>query len=304
LTEKPLPPPSTELLIHPERDTEYEYFENARDHPFKPDAQFSRVNTWWLADAALLAYSDESRMRGVYGPLGLKHEFLAGGSTQCHLAWNDGFVIVAFRGTQPDEWQDIFDDGRFIQDSWPAGRVHAGFKTALGRVKEPLQAKLKELEAGRTIWFTGHSLGAALATLAADSIDTEGTSHVYTFGSPREGNRGFAMAFTARFMGRSFRYLNSTDIVTQVPPPVSFLPPLSYRHVDSLKFIAADGTISSRGVSIPNVLAELMRNTNRLLEIVDGLKEGRLTVLPNFLVDHTPRRYAVQVWNDLVRADA
>ena len=117
MTKKDLPPPSAELLFHPERDTEYRFFENASDHSFMPAAQFSRANAWWLADAALLAYSDGPTMRGVYDRVGLNSEFLTGGSTQCHLAWSADFVIVAFRGTQADEWQDILDDARLVQDS-------------------------------------------------------------------------------------------------------------------------------------------------------------------------------------------
>jgi triacylglycerol lipase len=301
---KDLPPPSAELLFHPERDTEYQYFEDSTKNPFDPAAQrFSRVNAWWLADAALLAYSGQQKMREVYDRLRLQSEFLQGGSTQCHLAWNERFVIVAFRGTQPDEWQDLFDDGHFTQDTWPTGHVHVGFKTALGRVMDELEPKLKGLgdpRVGRTIWFTGHSLGAALATLAADHFDFARNSWVYTVGSPRVGNYAFATAFDRRFRGRAFRHMNDTDIVTRVPPPLLLIPPLVYRHVDALRFIAADGTISGLRFSIGNFLSEVVRDLKRLREIVDGLINERLTVLPAFLVDHTPRRYAVHMWNDLV----
>lgn len=303
MTKKPLPPPSVELLLHPERDDAYQFFENATAHPFMPAAHFARVNAWWLADAALLAYSDERKMREVYDKAELKSEFLAVESTQCHLAWRDGFVIVAFRGTQPGEWQDILDDSRFKQDSWPTGRVHIGFKKAFTRVKDSLRERLKDLRVGRTIWFTGHSLGAALATLAADALDTEGDSRVYTFGSPRVGNRAFASAFTSRFEHRAFRYVNDTDVVARVPPPLWLLPPLLYSHVDLLRFIAADGVISPRGLSIRAFLAKLRRDAKGVLEILDALEKGSLAI-PDFLVDHTPRRYAVQVWNDLVGESA
>jgi triacylglycerol lipase len=300
MTRKPLPAPSPDLLFHPERDAEYNYFENAASIPFAPNAPFSRANAWWLAEAALLAYSNEAKMREVYGRLGLQCDFLAAESTQCHLAWNETFVIVAFRGTQPDELNDSLDDAHLDQHSWPTGFVHAGFKDAFERVKDPLASTLGALKAGRTLWFTGHSLGAALATLAASAFDAHADSRVVTFGSPRVGSPAFASAFSARFSGRSLRYVNDTDIVTRVPPPVLVLPPAEYRHVDSLRFIAADGSVSGDGFSLLDAAADLVRSTQHLLDALDGIKSGRVDVLPDFLVDHTPRRYAVQVWNDLV----
>jgi pimeloyl-ACP methyl ester carboxylesterase len=65
-------------------------------------------------------------------------------------------------------------------------------------------------------WFTGHSLGGALATLAADRHGD--SAAVYTFGSPLVGDDAFAAGFNNRHEGRSFRYVNGDDLVTRVPP--------------------------------------------------------------------------------------
>ena len=67
MTIKPIPPPSIDLLLFPERDPHYVHFESGKDHPFDHSITgFSRVNAWWLADAALLAYWDEAPARTIW----------------------------------------------------------------------------------------------------------------------------------------------------------------------------------------------------------------------------------------------
>ncbi|MCK7478059.1 MAG: lipase family protein [Candidatus Moduliflexus flocculans] len=82
-------------------------------------------------------------------------------------------------------------NANFWLTDWTNGsKVHRGFKSALEEVWDDLFPYLKALQGrGCRIWMTGHSLGAALATLAADRYgEVQG---VYTFGSPRVGNGRF-----------------------------------------------------------------------------------------------------------------
>jgi pimeloyl-ACP methyl ester carboxylesterase len=65
---------------------------------------------------------------------------------------------------------------------WQTGMVHLGFKKAFDVIHPQLDRVLARLSARRTLWYCGHSLGAALATLAADHHS--GTRGVCTFGSP------------------------------------------------------------------------------------------------------------------------
>ncbi|KAL5728432.1 hypothetical protein ACHQM5_001517 [Ranunculus cassubicifolius] len=71
-----------------------------------------------------------------------------------------------------------------------------------------------------SISITGHSLGAALAVLAADELSTCETHvppiAVYSFGGPRVGNRGFANRITKNGV-KVLRVVNSQDVVTRVP---------------------------------------------------------------------------------------
>jgi triacylglycerol lipase len=83
-------------------------------------------------------------------------------------------------------------------------------------------------------WYVaGHSLGGALAVVAADRFF--GTdqreallSAVYTFGMPRPGNASFKSRYDKRFGIRTFRFVYGADVVTTVAPPV---PPFDFQHV-------------------------------------------------------------------------
>src|SRR5262245_17898642 len=58
LREKPLPPATPENLFPPNNG--FDFFRGAHDHPFRFEAKrFELVNAWWLAEASLLAYSND-----------------------------------------------------------------------------------------------------------------------------------------------------------------------------------------------------------------------------------------------------
>ena len=71
-----------------------------------------------------------------------------------------------------------------------SGNVHRGFKAALLEVWTDLENYVSNLQKDNLkIWITGHSLGAALATLAADRYGN--VQGLYTYGSPRVGDQDF-----------------------------------------------------------------------------------------------------------------
>src|SRR5262249_28042845 len=150
----------------------------------------------------------------------------------------------------------------------PTGKVHEGFRDALDVVWPDLEARLAKISPGRQVWFSGHSLGAALATLAADRyVNTRG---VCTFGSPRVGDPAFAKAFDTRLAGRSLRFVNDNDVVPHVPPPL----PTPYRHVETTRCIAPDGRVSGAPPSIEHFFADLIGDTRHLLEVMVGLNQN------------------------------
>lgn len=293
---KPIPPASLELLIHPESDATYQHFEDAANNPFDHATDgFSRVNAWWLADAALLAYWDEPSARHIWRRAGLDLTFLSEQGVQCHVASNERLAIVAFRGTQPDDWHDLLDIAEAVHAPYDyGGAVHSGFLGSLNRIWPRLEVVLKDLDRSRhLVWFAGHSLGGALATLAMDRFPN--ARALYTIGSPPVGNRRFATGFDKRHAGRSFRYANHRDIVVNLPKPLLVLFG-GYSHVKERRYIDGKGTISA-GSTMAAWLSSL---TARKVapSFLTGVGGTALFGLPQELVDHTPRRYAVHIWND------
>jgi triacylglycerol lipase len=284
-------------LFLPQNDAEYVHFENSQDHPFEHRLEgFSRRNAWWLADAALLAYWSEAPANAIWARANLQFTFLSRDGIQCHVGWTNTFVIVAFRGTQPDEWQDLFDIIRIRHQTWAlGGKVHSGFLDAHNRIWESLEEVLKELDpTRRAVWFCGHSLGGALATLSMDRL--QGARGLYTIGSPRVGDRQFAESFDRRHPGRCFRYVNHRDVVTHMPPVLTLTG--SYQHLSGRRYIDEQGSISRGVASIADSL--WLPWTWRLAVRAVGDVATPVAALPDALVDHTPRRYAVHIWNDYV----
>lgn len=89
------------------------------------------------------------------------------------------------------------------------------------------------------LYITGHSLGAALATLMAARLAQDkvyGVHAVHTFGSPRVGDAEFARAYEAALGHCTFRVVNGEDLVTRVPPGA-----LHYEHVGQVVYFDTDG---------------------------------------------------------------
>lgn len=303
---------------------DYPYFAAAEHHPFRPGARdFDIVNAWWLADAATLVYSEPPFVAAQFARAGLARvKAFDRRGTQCFVASNDEFAVVAFRGSESrpretaDEggsrYRDLFidwvlTDFDFLPEpSALAGEVHGGFQNGLDLVWEDddgvqgLGSYLAELNAGASapkVWVTGHSLGAALATLCAARC--ESLQGVYVYGSPRVGDKDFGEAFARRlrerFGGVCYRFVNNRDLVTTVPLPGR------YRHVGSLKYIDRDGRISDN----PS-FAERMKNKLRSAFSLPFDEMGRFkpNLIEHFaraLVDHAPTLYAVHVWNTYVK---
>jgi hypothetical protein len=160
--------------------------------------------------------------------------------------------MVVFRGTDADDPTDIGDDADFILEDWECGgKVHAGFAKALEEVRPGLTNAVQAMSP--PILFTGHSLGAALATLAASLYKGTGkVAALYTYGSPRVGNSAFADTMAKI---ESYRFRDCSDVVTRVP-----LSEMGYAHVGPARYIDRNGLItinpSERVVDEDHVAAE------------------------------------------------
>ena len=142
--------------------------------------------------------------------------------TQVLVAGKDDHLIITFRGTS--NGRDAMVDLNFFKTDAPGGngRVHRGFQRSLDGVWDELLEAINELGAGKKLFVTGHSLGGALAQLAAFGFALKEfpVAGVYVFGSPRVGNQAFRTAYNALLEGVTFLHINNEDIVPQIPPQV------------------------------------------------------------------------------------
>ena len=291
--QKPPPVYQTQFVFHPEQDTSYVLFEHASSNPFQPSpvGGVPRVNAWWLAEAALAWYWQPAEAAAIFETAGLSSKHISAAATDAYVAWQEDWLLVTFRGTEPDQLEDSLTDAALALVPWTSGRVHYGFKKALDVIWPTLMDTLDGLAPGRAVWFCGHSLGAALATLAADRFVTAGG--VCTFGSPRVGDRAFAAAATRTLSGRMLRFVNNHDVVTHVPPPL-----FAYKHIDLRRQIARNGAITAGEPSVPHFFSDLIGEPRLLAALARGTAESAPSFAPAFLLDHMPKAYAIWTWND------
>ena len=217
--DRALLPGTLQNLFYPPRRGEYTYFERARVVPFpRPEdtdlssetaiSSQSVVKAAWAADAAMLAYArygeqrmTESELRENFRHGGLKIQTIGENDadwnapgTQAVFASSDEFAILAFRGTERDDFHDLVSDADLFPRMEPEYRlnekdpapvpgiihrlahpfdrrclVHGGFQKALNRVWLKVHAAVTNYRGqhpNAEVLFTGHSLGAALAVLA------------------------------------------------------------------------------------------------------------------------------------------
>ena len=187
------------------------------------------------AEVCKIVYSDEDIVHNYLKSNKIAYtdlRFFSYDNAQAYGIDMQDYMIVAFRGTQGAQFKDILADIK----AWPSesetqGNVHSGFKTDLDKVYPQI---IKWLGKGynKRIIVTGHSLGAAMATICASRFHAHGADlALYTFGSPRVGNREWAEQFNDI---EAYRFVNNNDIVCQVPSA------LYYTHVGILHYISYD----------------------------------------------------------------
>ena len=208
-------------------------------------ALFHPGNAYTLGKAANLAYESATEVRRSAAAWGLPRcEFIDRGDTQAFVAGNDEVVIVAFRGTEPANLRDWVTDAQSNFTRGLGGRVHSGFLRALDDAWRPLRGAISTLQdRQQSLWVTGHSLGAALATLAVARLRLDEDKPVYglyTFGQPRTGDRDFEVRFNLDYKAQCFRFVNNNDIVTRVPLRV-----MGYSHVGTFLYFDKQGELSS-----------------------------------------------------------
>jgi hypothetical protein len=247
------------------------------------------ISTWAYADERSLA--ERLRYYGIEGArvrrITVQNNALLVVATAYLVQSHSGGVgILAFRGTDPASFITILADGETMQRPFAGGVVHSGFYTNVEAVwddvTECLDAALNathiEDNAGKrtkldkpleSLYVTGHSLGGAMAVLAAARISQGGFDAakqalrgVYTFGQPMVGDKAFAEGCQKAFGPILFRHVYRNDLVPHLPPKSE----LDYQHTGTERQAAAlnkawkDGGLPSDRVSVAAALVEVAIN--------------------------------------------
>jgi len=168
-----------------------------------PEDKFTLISTFYNASTDIFAYV------GV-------------------LELDEPEIVVCFRGTQFSDLLNWIVNLNFPEilpyHNYPNAFVHRGFWDGYGSVRQPLELMVSELLATRPnarISVTGHSLGAALATICATELKLlmgqQRNISLFSFASPRVGNWAFA-DLADQLLNQSFRLTHHHDVVVHLPP--------------------------------------------------------------------------------------
>jgi len=264
-----------------------------------------RTEAALCAEMMRMAYSriepdfsfDRDQLKSILGPLGFTCQFFETVGTPEGMG-SHGFLaahadpdpaksvaVVAFRGTDAADPTDLASDAAFLQTTWPnGGMVHRGFAEALDHIVDDIKAAIDQFK-GRVL-YTGHSLGAALATLLAS---VRRPDFLYTFGSPRVGNAQFVSTLQDI---NHHRFVHCCDVVARIPPQE--IAGITYEHCGVPYYIDRNGVI----VQDPDDTAI---EKDRLIAAADYIVEyawrvGNVAVRE--LADHAPINYANAVAAD------
>lgn len=175
-----------------------------------------------FAKISEITYKNPKESRSEFNDLGFTIiDFFDVKGAQAYLLKerNTGKYVLSFRGTEVTEKSDILADmkaGKNIETS-AGGKVHSGFRSEINKIWSAIEKSIVDIE---KLDITGHSLGAAMATIAASRIQNK-VETLVTFGSPRVGDKHFVDNLNVCH----YRVQNNCDDVTKVPPRL-----MGFRH--------------------------------------------------------------------------
>ena len=220
-----------------------------------------------FAELAGIAYCDAEKATKYAKQIGFTTtEFYDRDGAQAYRFQNARDMVIACRGTQPTQFNDIAADLKAIPvKSETVSRVHQGFKSEVDDLWPMIIEDVRAIK-NQTLWFCGHSLGVAMATVMASRCwydeSLVNPAELYTYGSPRVGWGGFVKTLAVPH----HRWVNNNDIVTTVP-----LWLMGYRHDGEEHYLNAFGQLRQ--------LTAWQRTKDKCRGIWMGLKEiGRAHV--------------------------
>jgi len=174
-------------------------------------------------------------------------------------------IVVSFRGSVSiQNWISNLDFGMEPWSICSGCQAHSGFLDSWNSAKAIVQGAIDGAKAANpsyNIVATGHSLGAAVATLAAADLRNSGYNiALYNYGSPMVGNIPLANFITAQ-AGGNFRVTHANDIVPKLPGY-----PLGYAHVSPEYWITSPtlAPVTANDVQVSSGVIDLKGNQGQL----------------------------------------
>lgn len=237
-----------------------------------------------FAKLSSIAYGDLKEVKKQAKQLGFTTvEFYNKGGAQAYRFQNKNDLVIACRGTEPTCFNDIRADLQAIPVmAETVSRVHRGFKKEVDDLWPMIVEDLLAKRAKQSLWFTGHSLGAAMATIMASRClyceKLPDPEELYTYGSPRVGWKGYVVHLGVEH----HRWVNNNDVVTRVP-----LALMGYRHHGTEHYMNAYGQVRRN--------TGWQRVKDRCRGMWMGIKKGSID---NFS-DHSMSNYIANIesWN-------
>lgn len=236
-----------------------------------------------FAELSDLAYSNKQEATKKAERMGFTTiEFYDIGGAQAYKFMNRHDCVIACRGTQPNEFNDIKADLKAAPIlAETISKVHRGFKSEVDELWPLINEDLLKIGSrSKTLWFCGHSLGAAMSTIMASRClfnrKLNDPIELYTFGSPRVGFKKYCNSLGVTH----HRWVNNNDIVTRVPLLI-----MGYRHHGNEHYMNAYGSVC-RPTGFRRVL-------DRILGILIGIKNFKID---NFS-DHSMTNYIKNIKN-------
>ncbi|MCH1485892.1 MAG: lipase family protein [Flavobacteriaceae bacterium] len=183
-----------------------------------------------FAQVSKLAYS-ENNIQG-FSELGYPGvAFFEDSGAQCYVLWSNHYITIAFRGTEPNEFNDIKADLKAFHHEG----YHKGFFEEYMKLHHEIEEKIEELQKikQRPIYITGHSLGGAMATVCATFYPE--AVEMYTYGSPR----ALSWSKVRTLKVKHKRHVNNNDVVPKVPLAV-----MGWKHHGELCYLDINGNIT------------------------------------------------------------
>jgi len=227
--------------------------------------EFSWETAHFMANACQLAYREPQEVDSIVkGEWGFDEVSIFDvDDQQGFVCSDDKRVIIVFRGT--DDFPDWVTNLDLPPVDTAYGKVHRGFQGAWESCEYDVTSALERFDRGRVkeIYVTGHSLGGAIASIAAIALPkTRAIQAVYTFGQPRTGAEAFGNTYESTLPGLYHRIVNDQDIVAMIPP--------GYSHCGQLYWFDASGALKPEASQTPMASTE---EYNRLKGKVQDIKE-------------------------------